>query len=103
VRRYDLEAALQRPVNRFSLGSERNLLRLAAEYVYGIGKAHALVDGNKRLSFHAALVFLELNGFQLNEPADEFYAIYIKQLMAGRINIEMLTTVFSAFASDLDP
>jgi len=103
VRRCDLEAALQRPVNRFNLGRERDLPRLAAEYVYGIGKAHALVDGNKRLSFQAALVFLELNSLQLNEPADGYYAVYIKELMAGRINIEMLTLVFGKFVAQLDP
>ncbi len=77
------------------------MFMLASEYVYGIGKAHALIDGNKRISFQASLVFLELNGIRLNEPADEYFAIYIKALMADRINMEMLSKVFSVFSEQL--
>ena len=35
---------------------------LAASYAYGIAKAHAFVDGNKRTAFVAAFTFLALNG-----------------------------------------
>jgi len=102
VRPNDMAAALERPVNRFHYAGEANIFLLASEYVYGIGKAHALVDGNKRVAFMAALIFLELNGIRLNEPADEFFAVYIKALMADRINLHMLATVFSAFSEHLD-
>ena len=56
VRPNDLAAALERPVNRCHYSGECDLFVLASDYVYGIGKAHALVDGNKRLAFQAALV-----------------------------------------------
>jgi death-on-curing protein len=101
VRPNDMAAALVRPVNRYHYAGETNIFLLACEYVYGIGKAHALVDGNKRIAFMAALIFLELNGFRLNEPADEFFAVYIKALMADRINLHMLATVFSVFSEQL--
>lgn len=94
VRPHSLGSALERASNRYHYNNERNLYRLAADYVYSLGKAHALVDGNKRLAFMSALVFLELNGFRLNEPEDEFFAVYVKALMANRINVEMLATVF---------
>jgi len=98
VRPEELAAALERPINRYHYANEANLFMLAAEYVYGIGKAHALIDGNKRVAFQSALVFLEFNQFCLNEPADEFFAVYIKALMADRINMQMLSTVFSVFS-----
>jgi len=101
VRPDDLAAALERPVNRFHYAGETNLFMLASEYIYGIGKAHALVDGNKRIAFQSALVFLELNRLRLNEPADEFFAVYIKALMADRINMQMLSTVFSVFSEPM--
>ncbi|MGS4885211.1 type II toxin-antitoxin system death-on-curing family toxin [Roseibium sp. MB-4] len=101
VRPAELAAALLRPANRFHYASETNLYMLASEYIYGVGKAHALVDGNKRIAFQSALVFLELNRVRLNEPADEFFAVYIKALMADRINMQMLSTVFSVFSEPM--
>jgi death-on-curing protein len=32
---------------------------------------HALVDGNKRLAWAAAVVFYDLNGFTLDPPSDD--------------------------------
>ncbi|ASP36281.1 type II toxin-antitoxin system death-on-curing family toxin [Labrenzia sp. VG12] len=98
VRPNDMMAALERPVNRYHYGGETDVFLLACELIYGVGKAHAMVDGNKRIAFMSALIFLELNGIRLNEPADEFFAVYIKAQMADRINIEMLSTVFRAFS-----
>ena len=36
---------------------------IAAAYAFGIAKAHAFVDGNKRTAFVTAVTFLKLNGF----------------------------------------
>ncbi|EFO34400.1 toxin-antitoxin system, toxin component, Fic family [Roseibium sp. TrichSKD4] len=101
VRPHSLGGALERACNRYHYNSERNLFRLAADYVYSLGKAHALVDGNKRLAFMSALVFLELNGFRLNEPEDQFFAVFVKALMADRINVEMLAMVFQSTSERL--
>jgi death-on-curing protein len=37
---------------------------LAASYAFGLVQNHPFVDGNKRIGFVAALLFLELNGFR---------------------------------------
>ena len=43
---------------------------LAAAYAFGISKAHAFIDGNKRTAFVACATFLRLNGRHLRpEPA----------------------------------
>lgn len=42
--------------------TEADLAAIAAAYAFGIAKAHAFVDGNKRTAFVTALTFLRLNG-----------------------------------------
>ncbi len=65
-----LEAASDRPRNRFAYG-ETDPSVLAAAYGFGIAKAHAFIDGNKRTAFVTALTFLRLNGLGFRpDPAD---------------------------------
>lgn len=57
-----LEMGCARPLNRAARG-ETGLAELAAAYAFGIAKAHAFVDGNKRTALVTALTFLRLNGY----------------------------------------
>lgn len=41
---------------------------LAAAYALGLAKSHAFVDGDKRIRFTSAALFLSMNGFQLDAP-----------------------------------
>jgi death on curing protein len=45
---------------------------MAAAYMFHPVKNHPFVDGNKRTAAVAALVFLALNGFDLDAPEDDF-------------------------------
>jgi len=64
-----LEAACARPVNRSAYG-EGDPHVLAAAYAFGISKALAFIDGNKRTAFVTTLTFLRLNGLQMRpDPA----------------------------------
>jgi death-on-curing protein len=65
-----LEAALGRPVNKWGYGVE-DLFELAAAYAFGIAKAHAFVDGNKRTALVCALTFLLANGTHVRRETDE--------------------------------
>jgi death on curing protein len=56
-----LEAGCTRPQNAFSYG-EPSLEEMAAGYAFGISKAHAFIDGNKRAAIVTTLTFLRLNG-----------------------------------------
>ena len=56
-----LEAAIARPINKHSYG-ETDLFELATAYAFGIAKAHAFVDGNKRTALVTTLTFLLING-----------------------------------------
>ncbi len=59
-----LESALMRPKNLYVYG-ERDIFQLAASYAEAIAQNHPFVDGNKRVAFEAAVLFLHDNGFDL--------------------------------------
>ena len=56
-----LDSALARP-QQLSTYGRPSLFDLAAAYAYGLVRSHPFLDGNKRIAFTAAVVFLELNG-----------------------------------------
>jgi len=58
-----LDSALGKPRNLFRY-SKPSLFDLAASYSFGLTKNHPFLDGNKRIGFAAAILFLELNGFR---------------------------------------
>jgi death-on-curing protein len=58
-----LESALARPRNLHAYG-EGDVAALAAAYAFGIIRNHPFVDGNKRIGFVTAVVFLAANGFR---------------------------------------
>ena len=55
------DSALARPQQLFTYGKP-SLFDLAAAYAFGLVRNHPFLDGNKRIAFTTAVVFLELNG-----------------------------------------
>jgi death-on-curing protein len=55
-----LESALARPQQLFAYGKP-SLCELAAAYACGLIRNHPFLDGNKRIGFTMAVVFLEIN------------------------------------------
>ncbi len=97
-KRNDLAAGVNRPRSKWSYGGEEDLTVLAAEYAFGVGKAHAFTDGNKRICFLAALTFLERNYLRLVEPEPGFFADPVIDLMADKITPQQLAELFAAHA-----
>jgi death-on-curing protein len=62
-----LESALARPEHLYSYGTPSRF-DLAASYAFGLVKNHPFVDGNKRIGFTTAVLFLELNGVRFEAP-----------------------------------
>ena len=58
-----LDSALGKPQNLFAYGKP-SLFDLAASYGFGLVKNHPFIDGNKRIGFATASLFLELNGYE---------------------------------------
>ena len=84
-----LESALARPLNKFAYG-ETDLAALAAAYAFEIARNHPFVDGNKRAAFGSMIVFLGLNGIDLDVPPQDATAI-ILEVAAGEIDEDGLT------------
>ena len=69
-----LESALARPQHKFAYAKKPDWATLAAAYTFGLAKNHGFVDGNKRVAFVAAYVFLGLNGYDLDATEPEVAA-----------------------------
>lgn len=55
------DSALARPRQLLAYGKP-DIFALAAAYAFGLVRNHPFVDGNKRIGFSVAVLFLELNG-----------------------------------------
>lgn len=65
-----LESAINKPKNLFAYGNP-SVFELAASYAAGLVKNHPFLDGNKRIGFMAAYIFLGANGWSLAAPEEE--------------------------------
>jgi death-on-curing protein len=65
-----LDSALARPQQGFAHGRQ-NLFDLAAAYAFGLVRNHPFLDGNKRIGFAVAVLFLELTGRRFTAPEAE--------------------------------
>lgn len=88
-----LEAALARPRQRWAYDPGSDLPRLAAAYTFGICSGHPFRDGNKRISFLTAVIFLGLNGLDLVAPEKEV-AEKMWTLAAGELDEEAIADWF---------
>lgn len=50
-----------------------SLFDMAAAYAFHIAESQPFVDGNKRAGLGSALVFLSLNGIDLEDPEERLY------------------------------
>ena len=80
-----LDSALNTPFQTFA-GKDvyPSLQQKAARLCFGLVKNHPFVDGNKRIGAHVMLVFLALNGIELQHTQIELSEV-ILQLAAGTL------------------
>ncbi|MFN8859582.1 MAG: type II toxin-antitoxin system death-on-curing family toxin [Gemmatimonas sp.] len=86
-----LEAALARPQQKHNYEPESDLTTLAAAYAFGLARAHPFNDGNKRAAFLAAMIFLGLNGKDLDATEAEVVQV-MTALAAGSLSEAALAT-----------
>jgi death-on-curing protein len=60
-------SALARPQQLFAYG-QPDAADLAAAYAFGLVRNHPFLDGNKRIGFATAVLFLELKGWEFIAP-----------------------------------
>ncbi|GGI20077.1 type II toxin-antitoxin system death-on-curing family toxin [Bradyrhizobium guangdongense] len=79
-----LRSALERPIHEWRY-EQATMDELAGAYAFGLAKNHAFVDGNKRLSFMAMMVFLRKNAVAFSPDPAEATTI-ILSLAAGEVS-----------------
>ena len=85
-----LESALEAPFQTFG-GTDiyPTLLQKAARLGFSIVSNHPFVDGNKRIGVHTMLVFLELNGVEIDCTQDELVEVGLS-LASGKMSADIL-------------
>lgn len=86
-----LESAVLRPQTTFD-GKELYpaIFEKAAAMLHSLVLNHAFVDGNKRTAIVSTLVFLELNGFQLDVKQEELVQAVLK-IESKKLNLRKLS------------
>lgn len=90
-----LEAALFRP----QTGYYEDIVYEAAALMESLAMNHPFVDGNKRIAFAAADVFLRINGWRLQRPPTQVFAEMMQMFEAGTFDIAHLAPWLRGFAS----
>ena len=68
-----------------------SIIEMAAAYLYHLVENHPFVDGNKRVGAMAALIFLDLNGYEFDASDVDFTAMVFKvasgEMMKSEISL----------------
>lgn len=73
-----LESAVMMP--QASFGGEfvhKGVFEMAAAYAFHIAENQPFIDGNKRTALASALVFLDWQDIEINDPQEELYSAMI--------------------------
>lgn len=62
-----------------------DIFEMAAAYLFHLVQNHPFIDGNKRVGAAAALVFLDLNGIELNISDDDLVR-HVLETAQGRLD-----------------
>ena len=87
-----LDAAAHRPqATAFGEDAYATVHQKAAALLEAVVRNHALVDGNKRLGWAAAVVFYDLNGFDLDPPGVDDAVELVVAVAAGQLELAKLS------------
>ncbi|MBH9552643.1 type II toxin-antitoxin system death-on-curing family toxin [Inhella gelatinilytica] len=91
-----LEAALFRP----QTGYYDDIVAEAAALMESLAINHPFVDGNKRIAFAAADVFLRVNGWRLQRAPLQIHAEMLNMFETGSFDIAHLEPWLRSFAAE---
>jgi len=94
-----LDSAAHRPrASAFGNDAYPTMHEKAAALLEAVARNHALVDGNKRLAWAAAVVFYDLNGFDLEPPTVDGAVELVVAVASGRMELSKLTEHLTRWA-----
>jgi death-on-curing protein len=89
-----LKSAIAMPAASF--GGEhlhKNLYEMAAAYLFHVTRNHPFIDGNKRTGAVASVVFLLMNGIELNAEEDSLEKM-VQLVAEGKTDKSAITQFF---------
>ena len=96
-----LEAAASRPkASAFGEDAYSGMWSKAAAMLQSILKSHPLVDGNKRLGWLAAAVFLDLNGFDMSSADNDAVFEFVMSVAAGDLEVREIAERLRSLISE---
>ncbi len=91
-----LDSACARPRSTaFGADAYPTLEAKAAALLHSLARNHALVDGNKRLAWLAAVVFLDINGSAVELDDDDAFQL-VMDVAAGDLEVDAIRDRLSA-------
>lgn len=94
-----LESAIRRPATSlWSRDAYPSIEVKAVALLESLVRNHPLVDGNKRLGWLAAVVFLDINGYWLEAPDDDAYDL-VMGVADGKYALAEVAECFRSWAS----
>ena len=86
-----LEAAIERPKSSaFGQDAYPSIVEKAGAFFHSLSRNHAFVDGNKRTSTVATILFLQMNGYTVTWQ-DEDALAFILEVATGAHEISTIT------------
>lgn len=95
-------SALAAPLPVFGEEVYVGVHRKAAVLLLAINHNHPLLDGNKRISWFAVVIFYALNGYNLRVPAHVANR-YIRQLAAGDADLDDAELWLDKYSRPIEP
>ncbi len=83
-----VESAIHRPKS----GYYETLSIQAAALLQSFALNHAFIDGNKRVAFAAAAVFLSVNGFRIEVSASDGEAFIIQKVIQEKCDLAVIAS-----------
>lgn len=93
-----LDSAAHRPqASAFGQDAYPSIHEKAAALLDAVVRHHALVDGNKRLGWAAAVVLYDLNGFDLDPPSVDEAVDLVVAVAAGHLELDKLSQILAGW------
>ena len=98
-----LDSAIAQPQTTFS-GQflYADLFEMAAAYLFHLVMNHPFVDGNKRTGAVASIIFLEINGVELQAPENDLEQL-VWQIAAGKLEKGEIVRFFNRWSVPKEP
>jgi len=97
-----VESALHTPIHHWHYG-QTDLAELAVQLFLGIAQNHGFEQGNKRTGWTAALIFLEINGYELQAKLDsDRLGELLTRIVDKKISAPPLVRLVRAYVRPLD-